>query len=221
MITFGPHDPALHARFIFKFYSLVKHGDGVISGICHNGWDPASIYLSEIGVSFHSSSHRGSIDQTPEERESRRPAGQNQGTILEPESRPRVDSYLPPPLLFRSSPLSHYMTKAPLQGLIDVQYCRDTKLPHRPCIGLLLYYDDGGIESLGQIRWDRKMSDRIFAPVCLLRGIEDGKHYVKDVRAITGPSSKRIEEAEDWLGIPTHGSLIWWFGHLGDHLTLL
>jgi hypothetical protein len=67
--------------------------------------------------------------------------------------------YEPPPLNVElsSTPCWH-MTKESLNGLVKMQICRDQQKSHRPCIGLLLLYDDQHIESLGEVRWEMDMT---------------------------------------------------------------
>jgi len=40
------------------------------------------------------------------------------------------------------------MTKAPLEGLVEVRICRDKDRSHEPCIGLLLYYENQSVERI-------------------------------------------------------------------------
>jgi hypothetical protein len=182
---------------MLRFHSLVRNGDGIVSGLCHNGLDPESKYISDIGVTCN-------------------PHYAIESTELEPS----FDPYLPPPIPPRggSSATSWYMTKAPLQDLVEVRFCQDKDQPHHPCVGLLLYYENGCVESLGQIRWDQEISDKMFAPIRIQRGTNAGKDYIKNVQGTT-PSGSRMAEG-GWQEIPNHGIVIWWFGHIGDQLAV-
>jgi hypothetical protein len=131
-VTFGPYAP-LNKRYLLRFKPLVADEGGVVSGICHNGLDPGSPYISIFGATCD-----------PRRLAENARIG---------DSRP-FQARLNNPLGSRGHTWSWYMTKAPLRGLSEVQVCQDRDQLHRPCIGLLLYYEDGLVESLGQIRID-------------------------------------------------------------------
>jgi hypothetical protein len=183
---------------MLRFHSLVRDGDGVVSGLCHNGLDPESRYISEIGVTCD-------------------PRCSTESTGLEISSDPNQ----PPLTAPRSgSPgFSWYMTKAPLQGLFEVQFCQDKDQSHHPCIGLLLYYEDGSVESLGQIRWDLEISDKILAPIRIQHSNKAGKNYIANVQQAILSGCNMAEE-DGWQEIPNHGIIVWWFGRLGDMLVV-
>ena len=111
------------------------------------------------------------------------------------------------------------MTKAPLEGLYKVRVCRDLEKPHRPCIGLLLYYTKERVESLGQVRWDRDLTYDVLAPINLEIGNINGKDYIKGVQRDTA-CTQLDSEVGVWQKIPQHGTLVWWFGNLGDKVAL-
>ncbi|RAL04253.1 uncharacterized protein BO80DRAFT_491448 [Aspergillus ibericus CBS 121593] len=190
-VTFGPHYPA---RIIdqYEYHPLLQHGDGPISGIFHDGLDPVSKYISEFGVTC---SDLGQAD------------------IREP---PPVGSRFEPPPIppGRGSIITTwYMTKAPLNGLVRVQACRDQAQPHRPYLGLLLFYNDQHVESLGQVRWDLDMNQEILSPMYVRKGIVDGRNYVKDIQSDSPPSGPDLESGE-WQRLPGQGTLVWWSGHV-------
>ncbi|KAE8339458.1 hypothetical protein BDV24DRAFT_152808 [Aspergillus arachidicola] len=108
-ITFGPQFPA---RIInqYEYHPLVRDGD-----------DPATKYISDIGVTCN-----------------------DVGTLGSSPSDARIEPPTVPPGR-GSSASTWYVTKASLKGLVNVYVCSDKEQPHHPCLGLLLYYSDGHI----------------------------------------------------------------------------
>ncbi|WEW56791.1 hypothetical protein PRK78_002245 [Emydomyces testavorans] len=195
-ITFGPHSPA-HMQHLYKFRSLVKDGDGVVSGIFHDGLDPKAWCVSEVGVTC-----------------------EHQGRTSVLDSGPTFDHYSAPPTSLRegSPETSWYMTKASLEGLLRVRVCRDKRESHHPCCGLLLYYQDRRIESLGQIRWDQGLSHELLAPIHIEISNFDGKNYVKDIYGATADGGLKL--GIGGLQLPERGTIVWWFGRLGDRIDI-
>ncbi|QRD91237.1 hypothetical protein F9C07_2219715 [Aspergillus flavus] len=163
---------------IVVYYSLVRDGDGPISGIFHNGLDLASNFISELGVPCSDRYHT----KTPE---------------------PPLDTYLKPPVVppDRGSPAcTWYMTKAPLKGLIKAQVCRDKEQLHSPCIGLLLFYSDQHIESLGQ-------------PTYVEKDVIDGRRYIKDIWSDINYSRLNVQR------LPEDDIIVWWLSKFDDSIT--
>lgn len=115
--------------------------------------------------------------------------------------------------------MSWYMTKAPLNGLLKVRVCRDREQLHHPCLGLLLYYKSQRVESLGQIRWDREISQDTFAPIRIENGNINGKNYIRN---ILGESSRHTSTSitSEWQDLPQLGTVVWWFGHIGNIIRI-
>lgn len=163
--TFGPCLSESQQRS-HEFYLLVDNETGVISGIFHDGLDPASRgCISEIGVTCN---------------------GQRCSKLQDLEPPFALYNMLPFPVPDDPPTLGWYVTKAPLERLLKVQVCRDQAQRHRPCIGLLLHYKTGQVESLGQIRFDRDLSDEVFAPIRIQSANLDGASYIKDVQRSPG-----------------------------------
>jgi hypothetical protein len=181
----------------YRFHPCIKKGDGVVSGICHNGLDPESEYISVIGVTCD-------------------PHRRTESTGFE------INSDPPPQAIFKAPSngtpgITWYITEAPLQGLSEIQVCQNTNQSHHPCIGLLLYYKTGSVEALGQIRWDLEISGRILAPIQIQKSSHNGKEYIGNVRQAIRSGCNMVEDG--WQEIPDHGTIIWWFSHLGDILV--
>ncbi|KAM5488355.1 hypothetical protein McanMca71_001907 [Microsporum canis] len=194
--TFGPHLLA-DLREQYKFNSLLKEDDGVISGLFHDGLDPGRAEVSEFGVT----------------------CTENNGTRAKPVY-PPFDTQLELPMSYEGiRALNWFMTKAPLHGLVRVRACRDQTQMHAPYIGVLLYYDDCRVESAGQFRWDMDVSLEVSVPVCIRQSDVNGKGYVKDIRNRAECDMAGDGDGE-WLELPRSGLIAWWFGTLGNVLCI-
>ncbi|GMG22278.1 unnamed protein product [Aspergillus oryzae] len=195
-ITFGPQFPA---RIVdqYEYHPLVRDGDGAISGIFHDGLDPTTQYISEVGVTC------------------------NEQYDVGPSTPPPMDTRFEPPAVppGRGSIASTwYMTKASLKGLVKVQVCRDKEQSHHPCLGLLLFYSDEHIESIGQVRWDHDLNQETARPTYVENGVIDGRDYIKDIRSDIHDTELNMER-KAWQKLPEHGIIVWWFSQLGDRIT--
>ncbi|KAE8362708.1 hypothetical protein BDV27DRAFT_146717 [Aspergillus caelatus] len=74
-------------------------------------------------------------------------------------------------------------------------------MPHRPSIGLLLYYTNERVESLGQVHWGLDLTHDALAPI---------------YTSYTWLES----EASTLQKTPQLGTLVWWFGDLGDKVVI-
>ncbi|PWY81991.1 hypothetical protein BO70DRAFT_292265, partial [Aspergillus heteromorphus CBS 117.55] len=197
-VAFGPHPPA-YLKQSYEFQCLLRKSDGAVSGIFHDGLDPSARHISVMGVVCDS--HR-SINEYSEFE-----------TSLDPYITPNISPSDGTPVT------AWYMTKAPLEGLLEVRTCRDKHQPHRPCLGFLLYYQDGHVESLGQVCWDQDLDREVHAPICIEYDDIAGKEYIKGVqRSVAGsqlnPDTCKLQE------LPQHGTIAWWFGHLKDRIII-
>ncbi|KAB8214179.1 hypothetical protein BDV33DRAFT_196335 [Aspergillus novoparasiticus] len=181
-ITFGPQFPA---RIIdqYEYHPLVRDGDGAISGIFHDGLDPATKYISDIGVTCNGQHDVGTLGSSP--------------------SDARIEPPAVPPGRGSSSS-TWYVTKASLKGLVKVYVCRDKEQPHHPCLGLLLYYSDGHIESIGQVRWDHDISQETVRPIYIENGTVDGRDYIKDIRSGIYDTDLKVK-GSGWQKLPERG----------------
>lgn len=112
-----------------------------------------------------------------------------------------------------------FMSRAALDNLESVRVCRDQRAAHRPCRGVLLYYKDGEIESVGRLHPSWELTPPIPAPIRIQQGtFTEHKYYVKEV-ATYDPFAGQLAESE-WLYLPRNGTLVWWFKDLVDVVTL-
>ncbi|OJJ99077.1 hypothetical protein ASPACDRAFT_1856661 [Aspergillus aculeatus ATCC 16872] len=198
-ITFAPPTPHFMEE-PFKCVPLVKASDGPITGVFHDGLDPARVHITAVGVTCSDSIKEGgkALDPQPE------------GPRLEP---PRDRNGR-----LGLSKQNWFMTKASLHGLINVQVCRDPEQPHHPISGLLLVYNDDHIESLGQVRWEYGISEDVPMPAYVKTGAIDGRDCVKDMRSAHEPGVDL--GTEGWRALPSTGTIVWWFYHGGDQIAL-
>lgn len=184
--------------------SLLRSDDGAISELFHNGLDPLSPYITEFGVVCDP--HRAR--ERPEQ-------------IASAEQYP-----YPTPLVTSDLGCDEwYMTKARLEGLVSVQFCQDTTRVHYPCIGLLLHYGDGHVESLGQFRWDLIISDRIPTPIRveISHDMVRGRFipYIGAVEKLPPFYYLGGDQWHEWKIIPGHGVIVWWTNpKMGDQIVL-
>ncbi|KAK2766071.1 hypothetical protein FQN54_007586 [Arachnomyces sp. PD_36] len=228
-ITFGTYAPA-HFLPNLDFKLILKDGDGDLSGIIHDGYDPNNEYMTDIGIATTRHVH-------PKLTDILNPLPENGlQTALQPHSQrdrdrvPTLDTYAAPSVHLRASAAQGatfwHLTKAPLPNLHHIQSCRDTSQPHKPYIGMLLTYTDNSQECLGQFRWDMEISNKIEVPVWVRVGTlghnwEALSHprfsenrYIRNVRWGKG-------EGEGWNEIPSKGTLLWWFGEFGDSIEVV
>lgn len=165
---------------------MIKNGDGPISDVFHNGLDPVSKYISELGVTCGPPCRGGDLDLLPTD------------ICLEPPEIPPGQG---------SIASTWYMTKASLNGLVKVQVCRDQDQSHHPISGLLLFFDDEHIESLGQTRWECDTSQEILTPIDIEKGTIGERDYVKDIRGDKHDPGLDIETGE-WKKLPRLGIVV-------------
>ncbi|KAK2764372.1 hypothetical protein FQN54_009066 [Arachnomyces sp. PD_36] len=194
--TFGLQSSPLR-HDTYEHIPLVRNGDGAVTGIFHDGLDLGSPYgsIMDFGVTCDPNHRTVGHDAEPPFDRRDLPLNWHHGG---------------------SSEMTWYLTKAPLGGLVKVRVCRNRTLPHQPCIGLLLYYKYDRVESLGQIRWDLGVSEDVFVPLCFEKEKDTfGKKYIKNFLQKL-PSNLNEPRSGDWQELPQEGSVVWWFGRLGD-----
>jgi len=102
-----------------------------------------------------------------------------------------------------------FYSEACLNGLTELQLCRDRSHRNSPCIGMLLTYSDGHFESLGQ--WRSDFAADVVRPAsrfCICTVREGNTSYVRHVR-LSKRESSELEEA--WFDVSVHDTLSWWF----------
>lgn len=133
----------------------------------------------------------------------------------DPEPDPPWSHYTPPGRgkTLEGRTIAWFVTKAKLDGLHYVRVSRDSTKSHNPCIGMLLCYKDGHIESVGRVHWNLKMEQDIRTPVAISTDFCDGAKYVKDIV----PCSLRSHALK---ALPDNGTVVWWSSTYGDEVGI-
>jgi hypothetical protein len=121
---------------------------------------------------------------------------------------------LPIPASFIGQPRNYYVgrwyySEACLVGVTELQLCIDQNRPSHACIGILLKYNNGRTESLGQWRFDFAISTvkpTTYFYICTVLA-ENGSY----VQYVGLDKRKRSESEEVWLRISVHDTLSCWF----------
>ncbi|KAL5359888.1 hypothetical protein BJX96DRAFT_174774 [Aspergillus floccosus] len=107
-------------------------------------------------------------------------------------------------------------------SLSHVQACWSVARYYRRCLGLLLHYEDGSCESVGQFRWDQRISERIQAPIRLHVGRlgpwKKNRRFVLHAQSAVGGEARL-----PWgrgVDFPDSGFLVWWSGAIGDDVEV-
>ncbi|GKZ81150.1 hypothetical protein AnigIFM56816_005662 [Aspergillus niger] len=194
-VTFGAQAPD-HYLANRRYHPMLWDVDGPVSGIYHDGMDPGSSYVTVCGVTCHSPRNGQTPVLVPIRDISEFPGG-NRNKLFE----------------------LWFMTKATLRGLVKVQVCRDRMRSHHPCLGMLMFYDDGHVESSGQIRWDYGLGEDICSPIIVVKGVNDGREYIKDIRSAKDKVESTVHPGDQQV-LPAEGILAWWFCEVEDRLAI-
>ncbi|KAL6917404.1 hypothetical protein FSST1_008899 [Fusarium sambucinum] len=103
-----------------------------------------------------------------------------------------------------------FKSSCSMKDISEITLCRDSSFPHKPIIGVLVYYGNGHRECLGRFRFDKTLEKfRLDWNTDLYVG--SGRNiwgflYVEQV--LTSP---RYEKAHlRWMKLPRDGILEWW-----------
>ncbi|OTB04403.1 hypothetical protein M426DRAFT_261936 [Hypoxylon sp. CI-4A] len=121
------------------------------------------------------------------------------------------------PCTYSSCPLWH-VAQITLHGLWF--------LPHKPIFGMLIRYEDGTEESVGEFRFDlasKPIQVGLSDKICICTSQLDRGHIdhhgnpVKNnyVKAVTTTKPTSQDEGDTWLEVPLKGTLEWWFTRMG------
>ncbi|KAL9574036.1 hypothetical protein ACKAV7_001812 [Fusarium commune] len=78
--------------------------------------------------------------------------------LMPPVQRPFPPSLIPnPPYFWTQNTESWFVSSCSMEGIVDMTLCRDTAFDHRPITGILLEYENGHRECLGQFRFDKDL----------------------------------------------------------------
>jgi hypothetical protein len=112
------------------------------------------------------------------------------------------------------------MTKASLSRALGIRLCEDLSHRDRRCLGILLHYEDGSIEALGQVRWDKNISSETIPIQEFEYRLHLGQRPFVTCRGRSHWTLEGLEEEEHgWKNVPTSGTIVWWFCSRGDRLV--
>lgn len=212
-ITFGPQFPSeVYGPYRYELLGGLR--DGPISGIFHDGLNLAPNFYFDESIGYYYNYGANYIKDMGV-------TCDNDSSIEARKALP-ADIHMDPPAFGpNEDELSDfwYMTAASLCDITKVQICRDTDQPHRPCLGLLLFYQDGHMEAIGQIRWDCDVSEKIDRPMYIVNAVIDGKNYIQDVLG-RAHESEFPENQSAWESLPESGTIRWWFSTSGDRIKI-
>lgn len=131
--------------------------------------------------------------------------------IQSPTQRPFPASLVPnSPFFWTQSNEPWFVSSCHMEGIVDVTFCRDVSLAHKPILGMLLENENGHRDCLGQFRYDKLLQkvpvDRTTKLYIGSRRTKRSYLYVADV--LTFPPTDRDELV--WIEVCWHGTLEWW-----------
>jgi hypothetical protein len=186
-VVFGPHvEPGDEPYFL---YDSILSTDGTpVRGIYHSFINNSETTFTEFGVLLKTN---------------------NVVSAHESIARPNF-AHCPP---FGAPNRDWYLSIAPLEHVVSLRVCQDDSVELRPCIGIILRYDNGREEALGQVRPDIHLSDVLGVENCEFQEtVVDGQS-----RIYFRLKGSNVTEGV-WIDLPRNGLLLWWFGIKGNTL---
>jgi len=162
---FGPYyaDIDGHEPCHYQYRSLFRPEDGHLNGMYYNALESEEDILTEVGGVCSSSSDTGSeLSATFAHAVPHVFADHLARYIISVPEDFGLRRFADRP----TSAWCWYLSEAPLSGLRGLKFCHNEKarilvdlvcgetVYKIPCVGALLFYDDGTHDALGQIRWD-------------------------------------------------------------------
>ncbi|KAL4967478.1 uncharacterized protein BDV14DRAFT_188269 [Aspergillus stella-maris] len=196
-VTFGAQYPSYVVDGL-EYHPLLLTGEAPITGLFHDGLDTRirSNNITEIGITCA--------------------GGRESGDSGPPPLPANVHSE--PPGVSPGSPNSTwFLSRAPLKSVSKMQLCRDIRKPYRPVMGVLVFYEDQHVESLGQMRWDFDVNEYVSAPFYIRKRNVNGWDCVLDIRS-SKSNINLMEDSDTWERLPLDGTIVWWFSRLGDKI---
>ncbi|KAL7762651.1 hypothetical protein ACKLNR_009186 [Fusarium oxysporum f. sp. zingiberi] len=131
--------------------------------------------------------------------------------LMPPVQRPFPPSLIPnPPYFWTQNTESWFVSSCSMEGIVDMTLCRDTAFDHRPITGILLEYENGHRECLGQFRFDKALKKvRVEHTTDLYIGsLRTTCSYLYIADIATSPLHDYGGLA--WMRVSRHGTLEWW-----------
>jgi hypothetical protein len=177
----------------FEYRSLRPCSDGFIHGVFHSSNTTHGYPLREMGVS---------ISATYE---------QVHGLNISP------GNSLPCPSL-GSPNADWFFSKAHLEPTTMFRICKADALQDE-CLGILALYPDERREALGQVRFDQYLSDGLNIEDCYFSNQTINGRLCVMIR--TPLHRHGIGGIDKWHSFPTTGTVVWWFGLIGNQINIL
>ncbi|RKK83319.1 hypothetical protein BFJ68_g17460 [Fusarium oxysporum] len=131
--------------------------------------------------------------------------------LAPPVQRPFPPSLIPnPPYFWTQNTEPWFVSSCNMKGIVDMTLCRDTTLAHRPITGILLEYENGHRECLGQFRFDKTLKKvRVEHTTDLYIGsLRTTCSYLYIADVATSPLHDC--GSLSWMRVSRHGTLEWW-----------
>ncbi|KPM34085.1 hypothetical protein AK830_g12489 [Neonectria ditissima] len=131
--------------------------------------------------------------------------------VQSPVQRPFPPSLVPnSPFFWTQSNEPWFVSSCDMEGIVELTLCRDLSLTHKPILGILVKYENGHRDCLGQFRYDKLLErvrvDRTAELYIGSRRTARSFLYVVDV--LTSPPADREELF--WMEISRGGTMEWW-----------
>ncbi|KAH7255279.1 uncharacterized protein BKA55DRAFT_688295 [Fusarium redolens] len=131
--------------------------------------------------------------------------------LVPPIQRPSPPSLIPnPPYFWTQNTEPWFVSSCSMEGIVDMTLCRDTAFDHRPITGILLEYENGHRECLGQFRFDKALKKvRVEHITDLYIGsLRTTCSYLYIADVTTSPPHDY--GGLSWMRVSRHGTLEWW-----------
>ncbi|RBR03810.1 uncharacterized protein FIESC28_11681 [Fusarium coffeatum] len=131
--------------------------------------------------------------------------------LAPPVQRPFPPSLIPnPPYFWTHNTESWFVSSCSMEGIVDMTICRDTAFDHRPITGILLEYENGHRECLGQFRFDKTLKKM---PVqhtrdLYISSLRTTRSYLYVADITTSPPHGY--GGLSWMQVSRYGTLEWW-----------
>jgi hypothetical protein len=100
-----------------------------------------------------------------------------------------------------------------LEGNTSLRFCEANLGGQPQCIGMLLTYEDGHQECLGQLRFDKHISQEV-----AVDAIKLSQYYV-EIKPYVRWRFRTSAPVCDWCQLASQGAICWWFGSKGNSIV--
>lgn len=178
---------------IFDYQTMRPSPDGSICGVFHSSNTVNGYPLREIGISVS-----GNYETL-------------RGVNISP------GFSIPCPSL-GSPNADWFLSKVRLEPDMTFRICK-ADVTENECQGILATYSDDRREALGQVRFDQHLSQHVNIEDCCFSNQAAGGR----LRVVVRTSLECLQDrgCDTWHLFPTTGTLVWWFGLIGNQVSIL